>query len=159
MNEAPAAWEALTDGDGEAPKYELTPGLSGDYEGFAAGIANYFGHASSDNRYAQLNDYANWTDMDTSPLMISCLNTNEGDNDGSSEMEHMGCYDWGVSHKADGSKAVMYDSSARWITREEIRATLDWWLSHRCGWMRNDAMYNRGKVQYWAKTYANPTRP
>ena len=118
VDQNPAAWQAITDGDGEVPPFGHESGLGSPMK---AGIAQYFADAGrDDDRFdSRLEDYRNnWRDNAVSPMMLSCANT-----------ATVAFRAWGtlhtatekVSHDVRGVNGAFVNGSVRWISAEDVR--------------------------------------
>jgi prepilin-type N-terminal cleavage/methylation domain-containing protein len=159
----PEVWEALTDGDGEVPVHEVSP--PGPHI-LSAGIVHYFSYGGpsstgtrSFDRNTTLESYARmWRhDSRVSPIMFSCAN-------GYARMPflprvwetgHLAPY--GVSHGTRGMNAVMYEGSARWVTKEEVKAHGRAYGNHP-DYMTN-VRERFDNAQAWARRHATVAPP
>jgi hypothetical protein len=168
VDQTPAYWEGLTDGDGVVPLWEGSPGRNYIY----AGLTHYWAYKNSSNndspdRYTRVQDYAEkWQSPEVSPMMMSGLNIRPESIEGDSAYSHS----WGyfrqnpdsiaISHEDKGVNGVFYDGSARWISRGEVKAAggggpIE--CNGEADYMSNATDdWKKANLQAWATMYAEP---
>ncbi len=128
-----------------------------------AGIAHYFPdrwiHGTREKSRIENSPLAyyagNWHDDNrVSPIMFSCFN------DTTSAWYELKEKSYGVSHGGEGVNAVMFDGSARWISRTNVIAygKLSTGPFEDPDFLSNLSFRNNGSnLQNWAKRYATPS--
>ncbi len=150
-----SVWECYTNGD------QYTPSRSYNYLGVAHYLCTGKPHGTcgkSVHAKPRLSMYAmEWQKGNISPIILSCVNHKpEGINwkDIWTTWDYEMNYPNGISHDGEGVNALYADGSARWVSRQKVKA--DGMLSSPLAdYMRNDQMKElNANLQKWAQQKA-----